>query len=538
MNDTDNLKKFKKPLVVGAATFFMTFALSVVIYYIIYPSAAYFHSDCSDTILWAQASVDSKSLFNPDFGYAATLPFGGTMIMIPLVALFGVGMTAQHIGMVIFALLMFASFWLVCRSIKLSTPASLFTVGVLALTFCASEKLREIFYEHVIYYSICVVMICVLLSLLIRFEEAHHAGNGRKAIAFALLAAVFSFCGALDGMQAVAMGILPVLFAAVAEAFLSARKITCEENRTVGIASVAVLIGAAVGTAVFSVISSGVDVGYSGAYSSYANMDEWIENLGKFPVEWFELFGVDAYYGMKIFSFDSVINIVRIAASVLVLLVPVVGLLFLRKLEKVQRYTVLAHFGVSAVIMFGFVFGILSSANWRLSPMICTAVLATAATFAGLRKSRISIRFEAVAACLLALLSVISINEIVEMPQNGIELNPKYGLVKELEARGLDRGYATFWNCQTITVLSDSRVMAANIDVNEDGIAPAYYQANKNWFKKQEGQDKYFVLLSDEETETLRKTDDWFLFEVVTEECVDLDGWNIFITRSLIFLEQ
>lgn len=122
MNDTDNLKRFKKPLVVGAATFFMTFALSIVIYYIIYPSAAYFHSDCSDTILWAQASVDSKSLFNPDFGYAATLPFGGTMIMIPLVALFGVGMTAQHIGMVIFALLMFASFWLVCRSIKLSTP--------------------------------------------------------------------------------------------------------------------------------------------------------------------------------------------------------------------------------------------------------------------------------------------------------------------------------------------------------------------------------------------------------------------------------
>ena len=43
-------------------------------------------------------------MFNPDFGYAALLPFGGTTVMIPLVAIFGVGMTAQHIGMAIFAL--------------------------------------------------------------------------------------------------------------------------------------------------------------------------------------------------------------------------------------------------------------------------------------------------------------------------------------------------------------------------------------------------------------------------------------------------
>lgn len=177
----DTLKKMKKPLVFGAAVAFLTFAVGMIIYYIIWPSEAFFHADCSDTILWAQASYDSKSLFNPDFGYAATLPFGGTMLMVPFIGIFGVSMTTQHIGMVLFALLMLASFFLLCRSIGMSVPSSLFTVGVTGLTLCASEKLREIFYEHVIYYSICVVIIAVLLSLVIRFEDALSQGNKKKS---------------------------------------------------------------------------------------------------------------------------------------------------------------------------------------------------------------------------------------------------------------------------------------------------------------------------------------------------------------------
>ena len=37
------------------------------------------------------------------------------------------------------------------------------------------------------------------------------------------------------------------------------------------------------------------------------------------------------------------------------------------RLDRRQRYAVFAHFGLSAVIMFGYIFGILSAANWRLS---------------------------------------------------------------------------------------------------------------------------------------------------------------------------
>ena len=163
--------KLKKSLIYVAAILFAVLSAGTVVYYIICPSAAYFHADCSDTILWAQASYDSGAMFNPDFGYAAMLPFGGTTLMIPFIGIFGVSMTTHRIGMVIFALIMFASVFGLCKTIRLGTPLSLTATGAFALVMCSSEKMREIFYEHVIYYSISAVIIFVLLSLFVKFKE-------------------------------------------------------------------------------------------------------------------------------------------------------------------------------------------------------------------------------------------------------------------------------------------------------------------------------------------------------------------------------
>ncbi len=533
----EKVKSKKSSILFGAATAFFTFAVFMIVYYIVFPSEAYFHADCTDTILWAQASLDSKSIFNPDFGYAATLPFGGTMIMIPLVAIFGVGMTAHHIGMIIFTLLMFASFLLLCRSIEMSISSSLFTVGALAFTLCASEKLREIFYEHVIYYSICVVMISVLLSLLIRFEKACQGGNKKKVAVLASMAVVFTVCSALDGIQVLALGIFPVLFALAADIFFGKEKILSKKNRAAELGIAITVVAMAVGVLIFVMLPKGITVKYSDYYYSYSDMGEWIANLEKLPIEWFRLFGINAESGMNIiFSFDSIINIIKLAVSVIILLVPIVGFVFMRRLKKPQRYAVLAHFGISAVIVFGFVFGVLSTANWRLSPMICTGLLASAATFTGMRKNPVSVRFESLIACLLVLLSVVSTVTIAQMPRNGIEFNPKYGIIKELEGRGLDYGYATFWNSQVITVLSDSRVRAANVDVDSNGVTPCKYQANVKWFENQEDVDKYFLLLSDAEVETLRATDDWILCDALTVERIYFDGWTVLVFDNTAFL--
>ena len=534
---TDNIQKHLKRIWLVLTALFAVGALATVIYYLIFPSAEFFHSDCTDTILWAQASYDGGALFNPDFGYAAMLPFGGTMLMIPFIGIFGVSMTTHHIGMVLFTMLFFASAWFLCRSLKFSLPTSFSAVGVLALILCSSAKLREIFYEHVIYYSIAAAIIFVLLSLLIRFrEQLGENASTVKLTAVVFATVIFSALSALDGMQVIATGILPVLFAAVLEIFLEKnRKLLDKENRK----SVyfCMICGAAtvIGMWLLTVLSNGVTAGYAGAFSQYADMNEWLSNLGKFPEHWFSLFGVDAAYGMGIFSVESVINIIRIAASVIIAIVPVIALIFYKKFDYASKVLILSHYGVSAVIMFGYIFGILSAANWRLSPMICTGVMVCFAAFRAAKPHVLAVRFSVIAACVLVLMSGISVKTIAQMDKNGIENNEKYRLSKVLEENGLEYGFATFWNSQAITVLSDSRVKVANTDINENGIAPCYYQTNSNWFAEQEGIDKYFVLASDYELSILEQTDDWFVFSGAVEDVIEIEGYKIFIFSSLSF---
>ena len=51
-----DLKKLKSRSLLVLSVAFALGAIGTVLYYIFFPSAAFFHSDCADTILWAQAS--------------------------------------------------------------------------------------------------------------------------------------------------------------------------------------------------------------------------------------------------------------------------------------------------------------------------------------------------------------------------------------------------------------------------------------------------------------------------------------------------
>jgi hypothetical protein len=82
-----------------------------VIYFICGPMEGYLHADFTDTIYWANASLESGKIFDPEFRYAALLPFSANLWFTPLIAVFGVSMTTQVIGMSIFAVIFALSLW-------------------------------------------------------------------------------------------------------------------------------------------------------------------------------------------------------------------------------------------------------------------------------------------------------------------------------------------------------------------------------------------------------------------------------------------
>ena len=528
--------KLKKNIILAAAAFFAFAAIGTVIYYIICPSAAFFHSDCSDTLFWAQASYDGKTLFNRDFGYAAILPFGGTMIMLPFIALTGVSLTTHQIGMILFTLIMFAGIYYLCRRMQFTNALSFTAVGLTALILCSSPKLREIFYEHVIYYSIGVVILCFLLAFYIRFTDKIRDFGRLKRIGFCLLIYAFTFMSALDGTQVIACAVLPVIFAAGCDVLFSKEKLFCKKNLPAYFFCGLVLFATFIGLSALNAEAKDLGVGYADAYSNYSNRDEWLNNFLKLPVQWIELFGVDAAYGMSLFSPESVINILRIGTALVLGIVPVAALIFINKFDRASKLLIFAHFGVTGVIMFGYIFGLLSAANWRLSPLICTSILICVAAVRAMNPHIVLKRIAAVGMCLLLALCAFNVKTITEMPQNGLENNKYYPLIEYLKSQDLEYGFSTFWHSQTITVLSDSEVKIANTDINDYGVTPCAFQTNKNWFKKQKGIDRYFLLCTTYELPVLMQTDDWKYFENGPIEQLEFEEYIIFVFDNTDFL--
>ena len=115
-------------------------SLGILLYYIIGPSRGFFHSDCADSILWANATVESGKVFSEDFHYAALLPFGASLWMVPAVAVFGLSMRAQIFSMSVFAILFVAVLAFFFRSMRWSwkwTAAAVFSASI--LFFSASK---------------------------------------------------------------------------------------------------------------------------------------------------------------------------------------------------------------------------------------------------------------------------------------------------------------------------------------------------------------------------------------------------------------
>ncbi len=162
----------------------------------------------------------------------------------------------------------------------------------------------------------------------------------------------------------------------------------------------------------------------------------------------------------------------------------------------------LAHWGLTIAILFGYIFGFLAAANWRLSPIVCSCVVVCMMCVARAFKSKklVAKRFAALALCVLLAASALSCYRISEMPKNGKAQNENYLIAKMLSDNNLEYGFATFWHSQSITVLSDQKVKTRCIDVSEDtGISARLYQSQRQWFEPQQGVDKYFILLSTSE---------------------------------------
>lgn len=527
-------------------------ALYLAFYYIYGPGEGFFHSDCTDTMYWANAALEGNGIFDLYYNYAALLPFSTVWIMQPLIKLFGFGMTAHNLGMAIFAVLFAGGIYFCARSAKFSHLWSSTAVFAVFMILSCSDKLCEMMWGHTIYYSLGLVLMFYLLGLGMRFCDAIEEGKTVDAIVWGALLLGISIGSATNGMQIVVLTVLPAAAAFAAERLLSAKDGLVTKKTIPALASAVVIAaGTLGGIMLLKVITYDglIRAGYAAGYSGWSAVSNWLTNAQKFFNHYFSLLGVNMEQNAPIFDVESLKYFFRIAVGIILLVMPVVILCLYGKIKsRGVRLMVWAHFVLTAVVIFGYICGELSAANWRLTPIVGSAAMLTVC---GLRDlvsdlglfevkenggaTVVLSRICALVLAVVVLSSLVFADEVKALdPEYGRD-NTNHRLAEFLVEEGLEYGYATFWYSQAITLLSNSEVRVRNMDVDDrKGVIGRHYQSSLNWYNDQPGVDEYFVILSATEYRSVFTTKSW---QQWMDECYlrhyespnDADGFQIYV---------
>lgn len=471
-------------------------ALGVVLFYIIAVSRGYYHMDCTDTILWAQAMLDGKTIINPEFNYAGVIPFGGQLIMLPFVAIFGYGMKAQIMGMVLFALLFTAALVYFLKSINMSWRWVSVTTAAVLLFTCSSEKMREIFWCHIIYYSLGLLFLFVGLGLVFNMLK-----QDKISVKYYIILFIWTMLCSTNVSSSLTLYTAPVIGAVIAERFLDTdTPFWSKKNSKHGI--IILVIGAAViaGYILSKLIIGSVTAGHQNVYSTFEGMGTWVSNFLNILPGILSLCGVGVTFE-SIFSLEGIVILLRIVIILVVIITPIVMLFRINRYEEREyKIMILVHGIVLVLQIMGWVVGRLNDCNWRLSPLVISSVILCVMEIRRLYKKGSSFRFSMVLIIPMAIGMMFFASEVHTDFCKGKTLkNERLESIADfLESEDLDFGYATFWHSNIITLLTESEIMIAPIDQHYGNIFILEYQSNDNWYTDNE-RDEYFILLTSEE---------------------------------------
>lgn len=196
---------------------------------------------------------------------------------------------------------------------------------------------------------------------------------------------------------------------------------------------------------------------------------------------------------------------IRLVYGCPLLILPVVALLRYKKIDNRKlRILILSHFILSTSILYAYILGYLSAANWRLSPIVCTSTVVTIAYIKEAFHQKMPRRISIVLLLIVLAGNILPATTILSLPTDYRKENRLYTFIEKLEELDLNYGYASFWNANAVTVLTNSKITVRPIEVNENGIVRTSYQAQTTWFHDVDGQEDYFLVLNTTEMNTLK----------------------------------
>jgi hypothetical protein len=303
----------------------------------------------------------------------------------------------------------------------------------------------------------------------------------------------------------------------------------------------------------------GIRAGHAEAYSTYSDPEQWGGNASKILPHLLTLFGVSLKGGTSYVSPSSVINFIRIISLLVILILPMTLFLVYRKIgNRSLKIMLWVHALTSMLIFFLAATGLVGLFNWRLTPMMGTAVMTAIYglkwMFEAREKSNLGIdkdliiakqsggesqdrpispirkRISVICISILALQICVTIGVIGTIPPNYGRGNDIHRNIAFLKAHQLEYGFATFLNAATTTVLSDNEIRVRRTEIFDNKLTYWDWQNDPKWFEDQPGIDRYFLLLSADEYKSIILPPSW---ETLIEEVLETEtGHYVIVFRE------
>lgn len=487
-------------------------SLFSVFYFTIVLSKDSLNSDVFDTIMWAKATYESGSLFAHDFNYAAFLPFGGSLLMLPFIYIFGVSFTTHTIGMILFEIIFFGSLVLFAKKINFNANQIMFFIISMCSLWLCGTKFREMFCQHIIYYSLSVLFIFIGYTLLVSLTESFRNGNKKKLIILSFLTFIFFFLVATDGFQLIFISTVPLVGGFLLERFFCLKtKLLSNKNIPEIFSVLLALIATGIGFIVTYVVTKGNAAGYASAYSVYDSETalEWVEKLRIFFVDYYQLFGVSFPSGTSFTDFAQFSPLIRFAFSTLVFLsLPVTAVLFKKINNKDLKRIFFITVTMFSATVFLWFFGVIGGASWRLIPMISCLLILFVCDLVYFCKKTYYLRFNAPIIAVAVMFFFVSIIGVLSIKPSGKKYGEHQNIIEKIENSGIYNGYSDFWVSSVINVMSGEELNSYNIRYDNDKLCLYEYQQ----FKYDETRAPYnssFMVLSANDAVRFEKSESY-----------------------------
>ncbi len=507
------MRKNPKSLFTPEKVLFVLVALcSVVITYFVTQNCI--DSDAASELVLAQHLAKNGWVLSKDWIYSTELRVANTqLVFAPLFLLFHNWHTVRFVGAVVLQALLILSFFATTRLLQLQKKVFYWGGSLLLLPVSVAYG-RIVLYNSYYVPHICFSMLIVGLTYALACKTA------KKRILKAVALAILSFLGGLGGIRQLMMTHAPLVLSVVLLCFVADAK--QETTPALKTKKFAWLIGGSVGGTLCAYLGYYLNknlLALQYTFTDYSKNTIELLSADKIP---------DVFYGyLHHFGFRNGAPLLS-AQGLLSVFAVALGIAFVAlaacKLRKACHqgcngsHAVYA-FGLCYTVVMGLVFGLLGSQAYYFplyyTPVVIWSVLAFVLVAAeqGQKTPLLNTRRLLSYACVVLLLVNGGINSVFFVT-GGNQFNQKYeGLkfqnlqhtkqiepvVSYLTQNGYTFGYATFWNSNILTELSNGSIQTVTVEIDANDGDLWYYDWLTLRSNRENKTQTIFLLLTTEE---------------------------------------